>query len=108
MCAEKAEAESGPPALEARGALQAAAASDAARADPGDLPHAVFDGRKLGLWWKYRSWQVRLCNDNHASCVRKTCSTGLNTEQAKPFWVCYIGSYGRHCYCQHLQAALKK
>ncbi len=47
------------------------------RGDPGDLPHALFNGRALGLRASQVEVQCRLCMDKHASGICKTCSTGV-------------------------------
>jgi hypothetical protein len=49
MCAEVGEEEEGGGGAATRGARQAHTDALMARADPGDLPHALFNGRALGL-----------------------------------------------------------
>ena len=106
MCAKVVEGVGGVVGVATRGARQAAMDSQVARADPGDLPHALFNGRALGLGASRGEGQCRLCMDKHASGVCKTCSTGLDTDRAKPFWICYNGRHGRQCYRQHLHDTL--
>ncbi len=81
-----------------RGARQAAMDSQVARADPGDLPHALFNRQALGCGAGNGEGQCLLCLHKHASGVCKKCSTGLDADLAKPFWVCYPGNHGRQCY----------
>jgi hypothetical protein len=100
------EGEGGVVAESTRGARQAAKEAQVARADPGDLSHTLFNGRALGLGGSRGEGQCRLCSHKHASGVCKTCSTGLDSDRAKPFWVCYPGSHGRKCYRQHLHHEL--
>jgi hypothetical protein len=105
MCAKVGAAGRDPVAAATRCELQASREAELSRADPGELAHALFNGRSLGLSGHGGAGVCRLCLNKNASGVCKTCSTGLGTERAKPFWVCYPGSRGRQCYCQHLHAA---
>ena len=105
MCANWADGGGVSVAAATRGARQAAMESLMARGDPGDLPHTLFNWRSLGLGGTGGEGQCRLCLDKHASGVCKICSHGLDTDQPRPFWVCYPGKHGRQCYCQHLTVA---
>jgi hypothetical protein len=105
MCAKVGQVVRSPVAAATRGALQASREGELSRADAGELAHALFNGRSLGLGGHGGAGVCRLCSNKNASGVCKTCSTGLGTERAKPFWVCYPGSHGRQCYCQHLHEA---
>ncbi len=69
------------------GARQAAMEAHAAGADPDDLPHALFNGRALGVGGTWREGQCRLFFNKHASGVCKTCSKALDTDHPKPFWM---------------------
>jgi hypothetical protein len=90
-----------------RGARRAAIDAQVARGDPGHLPHALFNGRALGLGGALGEGQCRLCLNKNASGVYKTRSMALDTDHPKPFWVCYPGKHGRQCYCQHLTVDAK-
>ena len=105
MCAKVEEMGAGGVVAATRCARLAAMQALVARADPGALPHALFNGRALGLGKKRGEGRCRLCSPSHASGVCKTCSTGLDTARPKPFWVCYPGNHGRQCYCQHMHDA---
>ena len=95
-------------AASTRGARAARQAQEASRADPGELPHTLFNGKALKLGGKKGVGVCKICgnNLNHAAGVCKTCSTGLETDNRKPFWVCYAGKHGRQCYRQHLHHVL--
>ncbi len=54
-------------AASTRCARQAAMEALVARADPSDLPHALFSGRALGLGASCGEGQCRLCLKKHAS-----------------------------------------
>ena len=51
------------------GARQAAIDAQVARGDPDDLPHALFNGRALGLGGSGEEGQCQTCLDKHASGV---------------------------------------
>ena len=102
LCAKEGEEGGGCVAAAMRGSRQVDIDAQVARGDPGDLPHALFNGRALGLGGTGGEGPCRLCLDKHASGVCKTCSEGRNTAKPKPFWVCYPGKHGRQCYCRHL------
>ena len=53
------------------------------RRDPCDLPHAVFNGRALGLCETWGEGRCRQCPNEHSLGLCKTCSIGLDT--GKPF-----------------------
>ena len=98
MCAKVVEGEGGVVAEATRGARRAAINAQVARDDPGHLPHALFNGRALGLGGTMGEGQCRLCLNKHASGVCKTCSKALDTDHPKQFWVSYPGKHGRQCY----------
>jgi hypothetical protein len=102
MCAKEEEGGGGCASTATRGALQAATDALVARHDSGDLPHALFNGRALGLGGNGREGQCRVCLNNHALGVCKTCSEGLNMDKPKVFWIFYPGRHGRQCYCLHM------
>ncbi len=94
-----------------RGARRAAIDAEVARGDPGDLPHALFNGRALGLGGNPGEGQCCKRLNKHASGhesgVCKTCSKALDTDRPKPFWVCCPGKHGRQCKCQYLTVNAK-
>ena len=76
MCAKEGEEGGGSVAAGTRGSRQVDIDEQVARGDPGDLPHAQFNGRALGLGGTLGEGQCRLCLDKHASGVCKTCLEG--------------------------------
>ena len=54
--------------------------------------------KAMGLGGFGGEGQCRMCSHKHASGVCKTCSTRLDTERMKSFWVCYAGSHDDQCY----------
>lgn len=107
MCAMVVEGNDMSVAASTRGSRQAAIDAHVAKGDPGDLPHALFNGRALGLGGTVGEGRCRVCLNKHASGVCKTCSRALDTDHLKPCWVCYPEKHGRQCYCQHLAVDAK-
>jgi hypothetical protein len=70
MCAEVVEGEGGAVAGATRGARQAAMDIQVARGDPGDLSHALFNGRALGFRASCGEGQCWLCMSMHLVYAR--------------------------------------
>ena len=107
MCAKPGEQGSCPIASSTRRAQADAMDAVKRRADQGDIPHALFSGRALGLGGTGGEGACRTCGDKHASGICKTCSVGHETAKPKPFWLCFPGKHGRQCYCKHMHDATK-
>jgi hypothetical protein len=73
-----------------------------ARHDPLDVPRAVFNGGALGSAGTWGEGQCRRCLMQLVSEGYKTCPSGLDTGEPKPFWVGCDPKHGRQCYCRHL------
>ncbi len=102
ICAEVAEAGEAGVAAGTRGSRQAAIRAHMARGDPGDLLHALFNGRALCLGGTWGEGQCRLCPNEHALRVCTTCYIGLDTGMPKTFSVCPPGTRVWQCNSRHL------
>ena len=70
------------------------------------ITHALVKGKSLGVGGIRKQGSCRVCKERHASGVCVTCSTGLDSEDPEPYWLCSPGVHGRQCYCQHLHQML--
>ena len=106
MCADEAE-DSDDDVTDRTRAQKMAKTTQSAVAPPSQrIKHAMVKGTSIGVGGKRNQGPCKICKDHHASGVCVTCSESLDTDHAKPFWLCSPGIHGRQCYCQHLTEML--
>ncbi len=106
LCEDEAEKEDYEVAERTRAQKQAKTTPSAVAPPSQRIKHALVRGSSIDVGGKRNQGPCKLCKDQHASGVCVTCSEGLDTDNAKPFWLCAPGQHGRQCYFRHLTEML--